>query len=129
ASHQHTHTCFIIIFFFQAEDGIRDFHVTGVQTCALPISKQASSRLVPEPLAVGIAKHDGGIGARTTRAGFLRAATVLHAFPAYSLVGRNTARRFRCCVPTRSKQLFSSPLSLAKTPPPQGQRPTTIRQP
>src|SRR5690606_40364339 len=26
-----------IIFFFQAEDGIRDFHVTGVQTCALPI--------------------------------------------------------------------------------------------
>src|SRR5207302_4511190 len=26
-------------FFFQAEDGIRDFHVTGVQTCALPISK------------------------------------------------------------------------------------------
>src|SRR5690606_39691414 len=27
-------SCF---FFFQAEDGIRDFHVTGVQTCALPI--------------------------------------------------------------------------------------------
>src|SRR5690606_40006326 len=27
----------IDIFFFQAEDGIRDFHVTGVQTCALPI--------------------------------------------------------------------------------------------
>src|SRR5690606_36107892 len=25
------------LFFFQAEDGIRDFHVTGVQTCALPI--------------------------------------------------------------------------------------------
>src|SRR5690606_40906188 len=24
--------------FLQAEDGIRDFHVTGVQTCALPIS-------------------------------------------------------------------------------------------
>src|SRR5207253_5575608 len=31
--------CFIIFFFFffQAEDGIRDGHVTGVQTCALPI--------------------------------------------------------------------------------------------
>src|SRR5690606_40169424 len=28
----------IFCFFFQAEDGIRDFHVTGVQTCALPIS-------------------------------------------------------------------------------------------
>src|SRR5437870_11007811 len=25
------------VFFFQAEDGIRDGHVTGVQTCALPI--------------------------------------------------------------------------------------------
>src|SRR5690606_40644385 len=25
--------------FFQAEDGIRGFHVTGVQTCALPISR------------------------------------------------------------------------------------------
>src|SRR5690606_39350411 len=28
----------LCFFFFQAEDGIRDFHVTGVQTCALPIS-------------------------------------------------------------------------------------------
>src|SRR5690606_14991814 len=28
------------LFFFQAEDGIRDFHVTGVQTCALPISPE-----------------------------------------------------------------------------------------
>src|SRR5690606_40666874 len=27
----------LCFFFFQAEDGIRDFHVTGVQTCALPI--------------------------------------------------------------------------------------------
>src|SRR5437870_9139199 len=27
-----------LLFFFQAEDGIRDGHVTGVQTCALPIS-------------------------------------------------------------------------------------------
>src|SRR5690606_41149726 len=26
-----------MFFFFRAEDGIRDFHVTGVQTCALPI--------------------------------------------------------------------------------------------
>src|SRR3712207_8806766 len=28
---------FVIFFFFQAEDGIRDIGVTGVQTCALPI--------------------------------------------------------------------------------------------
>src|SRR5690606_7050327 len=34
----------IISFFFQAEDGIRDFHVTGVQTCALPISGAIPTR-------------------------------------------------------------------------------------
>src|SRR5688500_20229786 len=28
---------YLYIFFFQAEDGIRDYKVTGVQTCALPI--------------------------------------------------------------------------------------------
>src|SRR6266511_577158 len=31
-------------FFFQAEDGIRDFHVTGVQTCALPIFSPDGAR-------------------------------------------------------------------------------------
>src|SRR3989454_12831782 len=30
--------CCLFFFFFQAEDGIRDYKVTGVQTCALPIS-------------------------------------------------------------------------------------------
>src|SRR5256885_7483600 len=32
-------------FFFQAEDGIRDYKVTGVQTCALPISLQVTRPL------------------------------------------------------------------------------------
>src|SRR5256885_6915500 len=31
----------LYFFFFQAEDGIRDYKVTGVQTCALPISNYA----------------------------------------------------------------------------------------
>src|SRR2546429_7046839 len=31
------HSSCIVFFFFQAEDGIRDVAVTGVQTCALPI--------------------------------------------------------------------------------------------
>src|SRR2546426_2789290 len=31
--------CVLFFFFFQAEDGIRDYKVTGVQTCALPISR------------------------------------------------------------------------------------------
>src|SRR5690606_39811850 len=49
-------------FFFQAEDGIRDFHVTGVQTCALPISKERmpcwasiSASTAPPPPAPTIA--------------------------------------------------------------------------
>src|SRR6266446_7389395 len=33
----------ICIFFFQAEDGIRDYKVTGVQTCALPIWLERSA--------------------------------------------------------------------------------------
>src|SRR5437870_8906953 len=33
---------FFFFFFFQAEDGIRDGHVTGVQTCALPISRSVT---------------------------------------------------------------------------------------
>src|SRR6266850_3225058 len=34
----------MFFFFFQAEDGIRDYKVTGVQTCALPISHLAEYR-------------------------------------------------------------------------------------
>src|SRR5258706_3853801 len=34
----------LCLFFFQAEDGIRDWSVTGVQTCALPISAAREGR-------------------------------------------------------------------------------------
>src|SRR5206468_8656973 len=39
------HVCYeiVTIFFFQAEDGIRDLIVTGVQTCALPIYDLAAA--------------------------------------------------------------------------------------
>src|SRR2546429_507634 len=37
---------FVFFFFFQAEDGIRDVAVTGVQTCALPILSLQASRLM-----------------------------------------------------------------------------------
>src|SRR5690349_23430804 len=40
----------LFFFFFQAEDGIRDLYVTGVQTCALPISV-ASGCSLADPLA------------------------------------------------------------------------------
>src|SRR5256884_2944245 len=36
----------LVIFFFQAEDGIRDVAVTGVQTCALPICPRGSRGLL-----------------------------------------------------------------------------------
>src|SRR3989454_10125737 len=35
-----------MFFFFQAEDGIRDYKVTGVQTCALPISVSSTGHLI-----------------------------------------------------------------------------------
>src|SRR5258706_11176136 len=44
---------FFFFFFFQAEDGIRDWSVTGVQTCALPISNYvADGRVVVPDLRV-----------------------------------------------------------------------------
>src|SRR3989449_8384932 len=39
--------CHYFFFFFQAEDGIRDVAVTGVQTCALPILSVAPPGLLP----------------------------------------------------------------------------------
>src|SRR2546427_4027643 len=48
----------ILVFFFQAEDGIRDLTVTGVQTCALPISSRAkikellARRIATQPLSL-----------------------------------------------------------------------------
>src|SRR2546421_2474721 len=58
-------------FFFQAEDGIRDLIVTGVQTCALPISAPTSStpwcqatrstaKNAPAPAAKSRARGDRG---------------------------------------------------------------------
>src|SRR2546422_9271410 len=44
----------LFFFFFQAEDGIRDVAVTGVQTCALPISRVTTTRFPArrEPVAL-----------------------------------------------------------------------------
>src|SRR2546430_3116357 len=45
------------IFFFQAEDGIRDLTVTGVQTCALPIYRIADLSVL-ESIGYGATDHD-----------------------------------------------------------------------
>src|SRR5207342_1327288 len=67
-----------------AEDGIRDFHVTGVQTCALPISpSQGSGPAVPD-----VARAHGS----STKPRLGRPLTGLHASlpPARSLETRGT---------------------------------------
>src|SRR5256885_12438343 len=45
-------------FFFQAEDGIRDYKVTGVQTCALPIYAVRFETSQPRQLAQALARMD-----------------------------------------------------------------------
>src|SRR5256886_5490350 len=40
-----TSECAFVVFFFQAEDGIRDLTVTGVQTCALPIFSECRRKV------------------------------------------------------------------------------------
>src|SRR5688500_13988029 len=59
-------------FFFQAEDGIRDYKVTGVQTCALPISRHRRARRA----------LDAGLAARVRQSGL----------PAHERVVRVAAR-------------------------------------
>src|SRR5437868_12470772 len=69
--------CFLFLylfFFFQAEDGIRDRNVTGVQTCALPILGggsflpeavlPANSHVAPgnRPRAVGVRSEERRVG-------------------------------------------------------------------
>ena len=51
---------FLFFFFFQAEDGIRDTSVTGVQTCALPISASASACAAVTMAALPIATAEAG---------------------------------------------------------------------
>src|SRR2546422_5467942 len=69
-----------MVFFFQAEDGIRDVAVTGVQTCALPISAAARPfglRLPPDPSSGAFATSGGMVatnaaGPRSVRCGSVR---------------------------------------------------------
>src|SRR6266508_3541321 len=64
------------VFFFQAEDGIRDGHVTGVQTCALPISpcprgRPAALRSANAIALVAAGRGDGALGLALRQAGML----------------------------------------------------------
>src|SRR5690606_39445733 len=79
------------LFFFQAEDGIRDFHVTGVQTCALPISRYHSLALGRD-CVIG-----GGGGAQTPRFCWAWSLLKNRAIPATPMTNvKETARKISC---------------------------------
>ena len=65
----------LLFFFFQAEDGIRDTSVTGVQTCALPISSM-------QAIEVLICIEGHAIGLKTVKGGFKAWPFVADDFPA-----------------------------------------------
>src|SRR5207249_5121133 len=79
-------------FFFQAEDGIRDRNVTGVQTCALPISFLVAGAITGGDLTIKncLAGHLGAVIARLQQTGVridTVDATTIHVRGARKLVG------------------------------------------
>src|SRR5256885_3349904 len=70
-----SNTCSNRRFFFQAEDGIRDYKVTGVQTCALPICLYAARRILDKHQVAAVERGkgllvgalDGGLHGRAQR--------------------------------------------------------------
>src|SRR5438132_1519882 len=56
-----------LFFFFQAEDGIRDHCVTGVQTCALPILHTGGVYVAT--IGKNLARHSGGVRSEERRVG------------------------------------------------------------
>src|SRR2546429_7096385 len=60
----------VFFFFFQAEDGIRDVAVTGVQTCALPILQATNPNATSK---IGLALSGGGFRATLFHLGVVAA--------------------------------------------------------
>src|SRR2546430_7118770 len=81
----------LFFFFFQAEDGIRDLTVTGVQTCALPISLRR-----------------GGSNSRSTTASTRRAARK-RSFPRWWRAGREAQATAPALLGVRGRAVARSP--------------------
>src|SRR5690348_17505917 len=95
--------CFFFFFFFQAEDGIRDGRVTGVQTCALPISRlprrrHGGGRADPGDGALGLSH------ARDQRPARAHALWCRRAKPAYLWPRTRRCLRSRPCRGGRSEE-------------------------
>src|SRR3990170_3487981 len=82
----------VIVFFFQAEDGIRDDLVTGVQTCALPIWLE----LHPDDVRVVCEYMGGGFGAKNGPGDYTFIAAEL---------AKRTGRPVRCALTRREENL------------------------
>src|SRR5256886_11029157 len=84
---------YVFFFFFQAEDGIRDLTVTGVQTCALPIcsaNRSSANRSFREEAGAGTAIQETTIRGTTIRG------TTIHATitrKAITIIHRSEERR------------------------------------
>src|SRR5690554_7254400 len=85
------------IFFFQAEDGIRDLYMTGVQTCALPICTLAG----PSSSAAG-----AGVAAMPDRSS-LSSTHLVECSPAWKSAWRRMARSAGIVVATPSISISS----------------------
>src|SRR2546426_5119704 len=99
-------------FFFQAEDGIRDYKVTGVQTCALPISRPRAGdgRALPDvrapeglaelrlPVAPRAGARGGGLAVRGRAPGGARRARGLGGADERRLARRPSGRAERRAV-------------------------------
>src|SRR5690606_41629878 len=93
----------LICFFFQAEDGIRGFHVTGVQTCALPIYSVRFDRIwgreEPQRFVIGadLSVFEDGrpAGRLDPRLNFYRSSEQPLTTPAVRKIGRASCRERR----------------------------------
>src|SRR5271168_1837762 len=106
---------FCLIFFFQAEDGIRDRTVTGVQTCALPICCKAAGDDpgYPETMSAERPPHANGCARRLAQAAkaspLLRKDTKWHFQICASIPSQanfNMSGRRVCALPSSTVQLF-----------------------
>src|SRR5205807_3499380 len=87
---------FFFFFFFQAEDGIRDYKVTGVQTCAFRSSARVNERLLERHGALKALGRHGAVAGRVDFVPDLRVAGAhfgSHRLEDARILGRSEERR------------------------------------
>src|SRR5207248_10704467 len=97
-SHSGVHDSCIFFFFFQAEDGIRDRTVTGVQTCALPISPPLAQTVIARVDLMPL-EEDRALAVVTTDAGWITVREIALdprlGAEEVRAIGRQLTRRYR----------------------------------